>query len=162
MRLILLVGVPGSGKSTIGAQANLPVVSTDAIRVELGHGDFDARRNEEVFKVAYKRITDTLNEGSDVIFDATNLTESSRRSAIAIAKRLGATPEAWVIETDLAILRARNRSRSRVVPEEVIDRMYQRYTTGCSNTKLRAEGIVIIRRIPNNASIDIDQTQLPI
>ena len=70
--LILLVGIPGSGKTTyskeyIERSPNTFHLSSDAIRKEL-YGDENIQGNPgEVFALMQKRAVEALNNGYDVI-----------------------------------------------------------------------------------------------
>ena len=75
----VLVGLSGSGKSTIATQIanenpNTVIVSSDAIREELTGNYEDQEHNEEVFKIFHDRIRKNLENKKNVIADATNLT----------------------------------------------------------------------------------------
>ena len=82
-KLILLVGVPGSGKTTYAKRLvretpNTTHVSSDAIRKEL-YGDESVQQNPRiVFEVMHKRTIEFLKAGANVVFDATNLTKRDR------------------------------------------------------------------------------------
>lgn len=61
----VLVGLSGSGKSTIATQIanenpNTIIVSSDAIREELTGNYEDQEHNEEVFKIFHNRIRKNL------------------------------------------------------------------------------------------------------
>lgn len=81
----VLVGLSGSGKSTIATQIanenpNTVIVSSDAIREELTGNYEDQEHNEEVFKIFHDRIRKNLENKKNVIADATNLTMKSSRA----------------------------------------------------------------------------------
>ena len=83
----VLVGLSGSGKSTIATQIanenpNTIIVSSDAIREELTGNYEDQEHNEEVFKIFHNRIRKNLENKKNVIADATNLTMKSRRAIL--------------------------------------------------------------------------------
>ena len=64
-KLMLLVGLSGSGKSTIAQKLaeenpNTVIVSLDAIREELTGKVEDQTENEEVFKIFHNRIRKNL------------------------------------------------------------------------------------------------------
>lgn len=81
----VLVGLSGSGKSTIATQIanenpNTIIVSSDAIREELTGNYEDQEHNEEVFKIFHDRLRKNLENKKNVIADATSLTIKSRRA----------------------------------------------------------------------------------
>ena len=91
-KLILLVGIPGAGKTTyaknyIEQNANTLHLSSDAIRKEL-YGDEAAQGNpSDVFSLMQKRAIEALNNGQNVIYDATNTTRKDRASIIGICPK---------------------------------------------------------------------------
>ena len=75
--LFFLVGISGSGKSTIAQEYaekfNAEVFSSDKIRFEL-YGDESIQDNpQKVFQILHKRIKTALKQGKNAIYDATNL-----------------------------------------------------------------------------------------
>ena len=75
--LTMLVGVAGSGKSTIAKQiaqkTGAHIYSSDAIRAEI-YGDENCQKNPgRVFDILHQRVCRDLRDGYDVIYDATNL-----------------------------------------------------------------------------------------
>lgn len=127
-RLIVLVGLPGSGKSTYAnSLENVVIVSTDAIRAELG--DVNAQdKNAEVFQIAHKRVRDNLFNGRDVVFDATNISRKSRRAVLACVPK-GCRKECVLVWTPIKQCLKNNSERDRKVPEEVIYKMVKRFNT---------------------------------
>ena len=95
----LLVGLPGSGKSTWCKKEhlNLPVISRDIIRYKLGYTsgpDEKARlteaQEELITKEEYRCINQYLNSGIDFIIDDTNLKKKYRTQMIDTLKNKGA------------------------------------------------------------------------
>ena len=76
-KFIVMVGFPGSGKSTyaskLAASENAVVFSSDALRKELYGSEAVQDRNEEVFNALMKRMIEALKAGESVIFDAMNI-----------------------------------------------------------------------------------------
>ena len=81
-RLILPIGISGSGKSYIYNKdyKDCVQVSPDLIREELTGDISNQTQNKEVFKLAFERVDEYLNKGMDVFFDATNVNKSQRKS----------------------------------------------------------------------------------
>ena len=127
-RLILLVGVPGSGKTTYAKEyieANTVHLSSDTIRAEL-YGDESIQGDPaRVFSLMQTRAIETLNDGKDVIYDATNITRKDRASIINICPKF-AKIEAHIIWAPIEVCLERDASRDRTVGKEVIDRMLKR------------------------------------
>lgn len=81
-KFIIPVGISGSGKSTwinANRKSNTVVISPDEIRRELTGNISDQSKNNDVFVLAFKKAIDALNNGNDVIFDATNVTSFHRK-----------------------------------------------------------------------------------
>lgn len=121
----MLVGLPGSGKSTFIKAYKGVIVSTDAIREELFGSEDDQTANARVFDVALKRVIAAIKEGEDVVLDATNVVSKRR---ISFLKQLPyCKKRALVIATPYDECLKRNAARDRKVPEEVIKRMYMSF-----------------------------------
>ena len=89
-RLIMMVGLPGSGKSTIAEryknneaffEREVVIHSSDSIREEL-FGERDQTQNQKVFDELHSRVKRDLDKGLTVIYDATNLSRKKRRHVI--------------------------------------------------------------------------------
>lgn len=125
--LVILVGIPGCGKSTWADNLLVShyVVSSDAIRAEFGDVT-DQTRNQSVFDEFHKRIADHLFNGRDVVADSTALDMRARVQLCDIARKYKA-PVDLVYFTNCAEAANRNRRRERVVPEDVMQRMLDKY-----------------------------------
>lgn len=130
-RLILLVGIPGSGKTTYAKEyvetiPNTIHLSSDTIRKEL-YGDESIQGDPaEVFSLMQKRAVAALNNGNDVVYDATNVTRKDRASIISICPKF-AKIETHIIWSPIEECIKRDASRDRNVGKEVIDRMLKRF-----------------------------------
>lgn len=78
-QVFVLCGLPGAGKSTWCSGRNLPVVSRDILRAELGFiklGEKAALTKEQEMAVTaaeYRRIARLCSEGRSFIVDDTNI-----------------------------------------------------------------------------------------
>ena len=135
-KLIILCGLPGSGKSSYAEKlknvddtfyrGNTVIHSSDAIREEL-FGDAGSQEdNGKVFELMHKRTQEDLRAGKTVIYDATNITRKSRKSAIACA-RPDDTIEVHIVWAPVNVCLRRDASRDRSVGSEVIDKMLRRW-----------------------------------
>ena len=127
MRLVVLVGLPASGKSTWLKENGLFALSSDAVR-ELLTGDInDQTMNRLVFKTIRQLAAARVRAVADVTYiDSTALTPWERRCWIRFAELHDCTPEAVFFDVPLEECKRRNALRSRVVPEHVLDRMAAR------------------------------------
>lgn len=127
-KLYILVGLPGSGKSTfaqkLASETGAVICSSDAMRKRL-YGDENIQGNpNEVFSRLKKDTLEYLSNGKSVIYDATNITVKSRKSILTAVKDMAVYKCAIVMLTpyEICVERAKNRVE-RVVPEDVILRM---------------------------------------
>lgn len=128
-KLFVLMGVPGSGKSTWCKNhiTNETYVSRDEIRFSLiSENDEYFSKESIVFNTFIEKINNALNNGEDVFADATHLNRASRNKII---KQIHAPVEEinviW-IKTPLeeALRRNSQRMGRAYVPESVIRKMF--------------------------------------
>jgi predicted kinase len=126
-KLIVLVGLPGSGKSTWAGRQSAGVLSSDAVRALLTGDAGNQSVNRLVFPTLHFLLTMRFKAGAETtILDATSLTAKERKAWVRPARALGGEVEAVFFDTPLAVCKQRNVARSRVVPEEVMDRFAAR------------------------------------
>jgi len=94
MKLIVLQGLPGSGKTTwrkkyVEENPATIVVCRDEIRHELGDYSHNSDTEKEVSRIEIERVKNALNDGLDVIIDATNLSMKNMKMWDGIAKQFG-------------------------------------------------------------------------
>lgn len=129
--LILLVGPPGVGKTTyateyIKSHPGTVHLASDKIRKELWGDETIQDNPNEVFSLMHNRAIAALNFGSDVIYDATNMTRKDRSSIIAACPKF-VKIEAHIVWAPIEACIKRDASRKRSVGKEVIDRMLKRF-----------------------------------
>lgn len=81
--IVVLVGLPGAGKDTYVAQSDLPVVSLDAIRAELGARHNDQKAQGQVIQAAYEQAKRYASSQQSFIWNSTNLTRAIRFKLMA-------------------------------------------------------------------------------
>ena len=129
----MMVGLVGSGKSTYAKQlaeeTNAIICSSDAIREELCGDENSQENNEEVFKILHSRIKENLKNGKNVIYDATNINSKRRRAFLSELRNIPCIKKCVIMATPFEMCCIQNESRDRVVPYEVIERMYKNWNT---------------------------------
>jgi predicted kinase len=129
-KLIMMVGIPGSGKSTWVKNnfPNIVPVSRDAIRFELlderGGEYFD--HEDEVFDKFIRQIIGSLVADEITIADATHLNTKSRAKVLNKVAKFADEIEAVVLDTSVETAFKRNdlREGRAWVKHGIIRRMY--------------------------------------
>jgi predicted kinase len=127
MHIVVLVGLPGSGKSTYLERMGVRGLSSDAIRGMLADDETDQTIHERVFQTLRYLLRQRLAIGRPVTYiDATNLRPEERRPYLEIGQQHGCEVEAVFFDVPLEVCRERNAQRRRVVPEEALRKMAEK------------------------------------
>ncbi len=129
-KLILMVGVSGSGKTTyskdfVSLFPHFVRLSTDECRAIVGVGEHDQTVSHKVFASIYLMTEHLLRQGKSVIIDATNYCKKHRKPFLEMADEIGAETEAIIIGSDLTFNQIQERNlgrKERQVPKEIIIR----------------------------------------
>lgn len=122
--LYVLVGMPGSGKSTYAESLGCEVYSSDSLRLELFGDINDQEHNNEVFKELHRRIRDSIARERNCVYDATNVSEKRRTAFLKSLKKLYCEKVCLFFATDFDLCVERDSKRERSVGYNVIKRMY--------------------------------------
>jgi len=86
MVVFILIGVPGSGKTSWAKKQKLPIVNIDVCRFKIaGTWDFhppSSELKEKAFSLAVLESLRYLQLGSSIIWDGTNITRRDRNSIL--------------------------------------------------------------------------------
>lgn len=130
--LFVMIGLPASGKSTKAKQIieseGGTVLSSDGIRFTL-YGDENIQGDpKEIFQYLHESITSNLQNGTNVVFDATNISYKNRMQLLQRLNKIdGLKKIAVLVATPWHEILENNKSRERFVPEMVVERMRKNF-----------------------------------
>jgi len=126
----VMIGAPGSGKSTsastLAAMFGSVVVSTDAVRGQLW-GDESVQGDwAEVSREVNRLVRRAAASGRNVVLDATHAKRAYRRRAVEMLRESGyESVVPMLVHPPLETCLGRNERRERVVPADVVERMWR-------------------------------------
>ena len=135
-RLLMLAGLPGSGKTTLAKNIvdihPSIVIESDQIRKTLfTEPQYTREEHGKVFNLCHRLLDYYLEQNYPVIFDATNTTHRSRRGVLEIAEKRNAP--ILLVEV--------------VAPQEVIIRRLKARESGYTSDTFSDAGIEIYKRM---------------
>lgn len=126
-RVVVAVGLPGSGKSTWFHERGITPLSSDQLRLLLADDENEQRFQIEIFRSLHALLRVRLELGRPVSYvDATNFRREFRAPFLEIARQHGCEAEALFFDVPLEVCLERNAARGRRVPEDVMRTMAER------------------------------------
>lgn len=126
----MMVGLPGSGKTTFAhnIEKEAVVISSDIIRKELWGSEEKQGDNKIVFEELEKRVMENLAADKSVVYDATNIKAKKRKDFLYRLRKIpNVNTVCMLMSVPYEQCLERNNERGRVVPEEVIEKMYMNF-----------------------------------
>lgn len=147
MKAIVMVGLPGCGKSTAAmARPDAVEVNRDNLRFELTGSYVDHTHEGLVSRRHVQRIRQAAAEGRDVVISDTNTVRRYRRSLIRLLKCLGYHVAVAVYDVGPETCIARNEGRSKPVLPEVIRQMAHRLMSNPPTLEEGMDALAFVRQ----------------
>lgn len=160
MKVLILKGLPASGKSTFAKDlvdkkpGVYKRINKDDLRAMLDNGRWNKENEEFIIKVRNELIDLSLHEGVSPIIDDTNFSKKHEVVIREIASRHKAEVEVKYFDVPLLECIVRDKKRDKPVGEKVIREMYERYLAD----KAEHESLVYNPELPDCVICDIDGT----
>lgn len=130
MKLLMLKGLPASGKSTHAkrlADDGWVRVNKDDLRAMLHNSKWSKQNEQQVLQLRDRIVSDSLALGKSVVVDDTNLAPKHALRLKELAKKYGATFETQFFDVPIEECIERDLGRLNSVGEKVIRSMHKQF-----------------------------------
>lgn len=130
MKLLMLKGLPASGKSTHAKELAMQGwvrVNKDDLRAMLHASKWSKQNEQQILRLRDQIIADSLRAGKSVVVDDTNLAPKHKTRLQELAKEHGATFETKFFDVSVEECVKRDLQRPVSVGEKVIRDMYKQF-----------------------------------
>ena len=132
MKILMLKGLPASGKSTyakelVAKDHNWVRVNKDDLRAMMNGGVFSGKLEKQIVRIERKLAEDALKIGKSVVIDDTNFNPDHEEYFRRLAKMYMEEFEVKFFDTPLEVCIERDNKRPNGVGEAVIRKMYNQY-----------------------------------
>lgn len=149
---VMLIGIPGSGKSTWINQFNKNdkyiVISPDDIRREITGSISDQSQNANVWRITKERVLKNLENGRSVILDSTMTDSIRRKEFIKDLPQVNLKAKVFYVDPEVSKERIKKDIESGKdranVPPEIVDKMYGELM---SKVKLLDGGVLDVSKL---------------
>lgn len=154
MKAYLTVGMPASGKSTWAeAQENFVNINLDDCRAEVSGDATNQLSTVEAVKLQAEKIYQAGLQGKDIIISDTNLNPTYRDLLVKDLVHQGFEVELVFFPISLELAKERNSKRSRQVPENILEKMYNSFQED------KSVGLITVGQtlLPKNILLKLNQ-----
>ena len=132
--VVVLVGAANSGKTTWAHKyfEASQVVSSDALRAQVGESEHDQRASGDAFELLDAIVERRLARKLTTVIDTTGLQSESRAKYVELASRTGMPCFAVRFQVPAKELKARNQERERPIPQRVLSGQTKAFAAAAS------------------------------
>ena len=127
--VVVLVGPALSGKTTWAHEHFAPneVISSDALRAMVGIDEADQAAGTPAFEILEQIVRERVKRSLTTVIDTTGLSREDRTRWIGLAHDSGLPVYAVLFETSEETCLERNKTRTRSIPKNVLQRQFRRF-----------------------------------